>query len=117
MITPYRLCLSLLAAVALACPTPGQATGVASSLHVVPELLQQRYTISGYVRDAASSETLIGASITDTRTGVTVITNAYGFFSLTVPQGQLRLRIGQVGYKAEYREVVLHENTTLNTSH
>ncbi|MDO4715393.1 MAG: TonB-dependent receptor [Bacteroidales bacterium] len=116
MITPYRLCLSLLAAVALACPTPGQATGVASSLHVVPELLQQRYTISGYVRDAASSETLIGASITDTRTGVTVITNAYGFFSLTVPQGQLRLRIGQVGYKAEYREVVLHENTTLNIS-
>lgn len=74
----------------------------------------KRYTISGYVRDMGSSETLIGASITDTRSGATAMTNAYGFFSLTLPEGEVRLRIGQVGYEAQYHNLVLSENTTLH---
>lgn len=105
--------LALLAAVLGGCPLVGQAVPT-PALGVAQAPTQHRYTISGYVRDAASSETLIGASITDTRTGVTAVTNAYGFFSLTVSEGALRLRIGQVGYKADYRELTLSQNTTLN---
>src|SRR4051812_22848753 len=48
-------------------------------------IYSQKITISGYVKDAASKEALIGASVlnADSRAGTT--TNQYGFFSLTIP--------------------------------
>lgn len=45
----------------------------------------QTYTVSGYLRDAATGEALIGASLylPRLRTGTTA--NAYGFYSISLP--------------------------------
>lgn len=51
----------------------------------------QKQTISGYVEDAASGERLIGASVfpvQDLTRGTA--SNAYGFYSLTIPGGKVR---------------------------
>lgn len=65
-----------------------------------------KYTLSGTVRDAETGEELIGVSlqITDLQ-GVGMVTNEYGFFSLTIPAGQYTVLARYVGY-VEYRQTV-----------
>ncbi|MER3329364.1 MAG: carboxypeptidase-like regulatory domain-containing protein, partial [Candidatus Kapaibacterium sp.] len=49
---------------------------------------QEEYTLSGYVKDKSSGESLIGATITIKDTKLGAVTNAYGFYSLTLPKGK-----------------------------
>ncbi len=59
---------------------------------------EKRYTISGNIRDAGNGEDLIGAGviIAGTRTGT--VTNAYGFYSLSLPAGKYTLEFSYIGY-------------------
>ncbi len=57
-----------------------------------------KYTISGYIRDARSGETLITATIYDDARDVGTITNNYGFYSLTIPAGPTSLNVSYLGY-------------------
>ncbi len=61
----------------------------------------QQVTISGIVRDSGSREVLIGAYvyITELNTGTT--TNAYGFYSFTVPAGRHRIITASGGYRPD----------------
>ena len=61
-------------------------------------LSAQKYTVSGYVMDASSSETMISATIYDEINQCGTATNAYGFYTLTLPEGESRLRVSYVGY-------------------
>ena len=75
----------------------------------------ERYTISGYVREAVSRETLIGVNIylSDRKTGT--VTNTYGFFSLTLPAADsLELIVSYVGFTPEIVKVSFRKNTELN---
>ncbi len=72
----------------------------------------QRYTISGYVSDQKTSEKLIGASVYDTISKRGTITNAYGFYSLTLPEGKAVLIFSYVGYSPILWEVDV--NSTIN---
>ena len=77
----------------------------------------QNVTISGSVKDAANGEDLIGAIISvkeQPSKGST--TNAYGFYSLTLPAGSYTLRYQYVGYQTKEEAVTLNANTTLNVS-
>ena len=47
---------------------------------------QNKYSISGYVKDSLSSENLIGATVSLAGQHKGVSTNAYGFFSITLPR-------------------------------
>lgn len=72
-----------------------------------------RFTISGYVREAGSREALIGVNVylPGTTTGTT--TNTYGFYSLTLPaQDSLRLAFSFVGYESIAYTVSLRSNQT-----
>ncbi|MGA1977998.1 MAG: TonB-dependent receptor [Bacteroidales bacterium] len=61
---------------------------------------QVRYTISGYIRDAKTGEELIGAGIAVREIpSIGISTNAYGYYSLTVPQGKYTLNINFIGYE------------------
>ena len=83
------------------------------TLAVLPSFAQKR-TISGYVMDAASKETLIGATIFDKNSGKGCATNSYGFYTLTLNQGQVDLQISYVGYTQQNQTLDLKENITLN---
>lgn len=76
---------------------------------------QPRYTISGYIRDANTSETLIGASIQlkdDAGTGTRA--NSYGFYSLTLPEGEHDLVISHVGFQLSEFRIYLQADTAIN---
>ena len=56
-------------------------------------------TCSGFIRDAASGEALIGATLYNVKTGTGVVSNAYGFYSIEVPNGENQLQVRYVGYR------------------
>jgi hypothetical protein len=74
----------------------------------------KNFTISGNITDAKNGEELIGASVAvpDLKTGAT--TNAYGFYSLSLPPGTYKLEISYVGYEPIIKEVLLNQNIKLN---
>ena len=82
-------------------------------LTCVPALAQKR-TISGYVMDAASKETLIGATVVDKNSGKGCATNNYGFYTLTLDQGQVNLQVSYVGYTQQNMSFDLKENLSQN---
>ena len=59
-----------------------------------------RWTVSGHVRDA-QGETLINATVYDLTTRQGTMTNEYGYYSLTLPEGEHQLRITYVGYEQQ----------------
>ncbi len=75
----------------------------------------QKITISGYVKDEASKEALIGASIINPNTKTGTSANRYGFFSLTVPAADtIELIISYQGYKVQAKKIVAKENLQLD---
>jgi hypothetical protein len=75
---------------------------------------QEKYTLSGYVREAGSGEALVGATVFLQGTQLGSYTNEYGFYSLTVPQGEYILLVSYVGYEAQEIPVSLTEARRLN---
>ncbi|MFZ4262684.1 TonB-dependent receptor [Sphingobacterium sp. HJSM2_6] len=71
---------------------------------------QEKVTLSGYIKDANSGETLIGAVIRITELKTSSYTNNYGFYSLTVPSGTYNLDISYQGYQGLSKVVTLNEN-------
>lgn len=61
-----------------------------------------RLTLSGYLRDKASGETMVGATVTLVNANGQVVgganSNEYGFYSLSVERGQYTLRVQYIGY-------------------
>src|SRR5664279_1366592 len=75
------------------------------------------YTISGYVREATSGESLIGVNIYLPDHKIGTVSNTYGFYSLTLPETDtIGLVISYVGFISENIKVTLHKNIELNIS-
>jgi hypothetical protein len=73
----------------------------------------QNVTLSGYIRDAASGEELISASIVnESRQGT--VTNIYGFYSLTLPAGEYTFTISYIGYETMTKRINLNASQTVN---
>jgi hypothetical protein len=68
-------------------------------------------TIAGYVRDDQTREPLPGVSIfLEENTGIGVVTDQFGYFSLTLPKGKHTLNIQSRGKKDAIRHVVLYSD-------
>ena len=77
---------------------------------------QDNYTISGYVQDESSGESLIGVSIYDKNTYKGTTTNQYGFYSLTLPKGQYDIIFSFIGFKSIEKKLDLSKDLRLNIS-
>ncbi|MRH99370.1 TonB-dependent receptor plug domain-containing protein [Kriegella sp. EG-1] len=75
---------------------------------------QESYTLSGTISDVSNGETLFGASVFLKGTTLGVITNEYGFYSLTAPKGEYTLNISYLGYTEINKEVSLNSNQKLD---
>ncbi|MCK0136767.1 TonB-dependent receptor [Arenibacter sp. S6351L] len=60
---------------------------------------QERFTLSGTITEIASNETLIGVTVAVPSLSTGVITNEYGFYSITLPKGSYELQISSLGYQ------------------
>ncbi len=74
-----------------------------------------RHTISGIVKDIKNGETLTGAIVfTKEVSSQGTASNPYGFFSLTLPDGEYHLIMQYVGYEAETLLINLKADTVVN---
>ncbi len=75
-----------------------------------------RYTISGYISDAASGENLIGANAFEKTSLQGTSSNTYGFYSLTLPatSDSTTIIYSYVGYQPQAVSLVLTQDTTIN---
>ena len=74
----------------------------------------QSYTISGYVYDAESGESLISATIYLPDEDVGTVSNIYGFYSLTHDAGPKSLDFSYIGYETKRVELDLRQDTSFN---
>jgi hypothetical protein len=88
---------------------------VLAVIFFLPSFAQNKYTISGSIRDAKNGEELIGATVSIKELpGVGAATNAYGFFSLTIPKGKYTLLGHYVGYNEFSQEINLDSSRSIN---
>lgn len=81
---------------------------------VVLKRKPKQVTVSGFVRDKRSAESLIGASVYEAHSRVGTASNNFGFFSLTLPGGDITVRASYIGYTSRlYNFTDLDRDTVL----
>ncbi len=74
----------------------------------------KRYSISGYIRDAANGEELIGATILVKELTQGSTTNSYGYYSVSLVPGKYTIVFSYLGYSNQERIVNLNQNVILS---
>ena len=77
--------------------------------------VRRRHTLSGYVRDKGG-ESLINATVYDLTHSIGTTTNEYGFFSITLPEGDHQIRFSYVGYADKVEKINLSKDIHYNMS-
>lgn len=75
---------------------------------------QNKFTLTGYIKDSVSEETMIGATISINGQAKGVSSNQYGFYSITLPAGKYTVSCSFVGYQPRRAEIELSANTRFN---
>jgi hypothetical protein len=75
---------------------------------------QKKYTISGYAKDIQNGETLIGATITVAGNSKGITSNQYGFYSITLLEGNYELTCSYAGYQPKATEIKLDTDQQLD---
>lgn len=83
---------------------------------LITAFAQEKHTISGYVKEAETGEYLIGATVYIQETMQGTSTNQYGFYSLTISEGEYTLDISFLGLESERQKLNLSEDKRINAS-
>ena len=75
---------------------------------------QEKFTLSGTISDSKNNETLIGVNVNVKGTKMFTSSNEYGFYSLTLPEGEFEISISYVGYETVEEKIVLNKNIKKN---
>ncbi|MDR2928100.1 MAG: TonB-dependent receptor [Cytophagaceae bacterium] len=87
---------------------------VISATSTLAQNIQQKHTVSGYLKDSLTTENLIGATIYNRADFAGTSTNQYGFYSLTLPEGSVELSYSFVGYDTHTVQLHLVHDTVIN---
>ena len=77
-------------------------------------LAQNKITISGYITDHKSAETIIGATVYDSETQRGTATNVFGFYSITLNAGKHNLTYSYVGCQPQTVSFDAKRDTVIN---
>ena len=86
------------------------------TLFLIPFIVcsQNRYTLSGYVKDSISGETLIGSTISVAGLSKGITSNSYGFFSISLNAGTYTFVCSNVGYITQVKKIDLSGDVQFN---
>ncbi len=70
--------------------------------------------ISGFIKDAANGEALIGATVYIKELGSGTVSNVYGFYSLSLAVGTYTIEYSFIGYQKVEKQVVVKDRQTIN---
>lgn len=74
----------------------------------------QKYTLSGTISEAATSETLLSVNVIIPELATGTLSNEYGFYSITLPAGTYKVTYTTIGFKEITKTVVLDKNVKLD---
>lgn len=77
-------------------------------------MAQEKYSISGTVKDQSSGETLFGASVYIKDSSIGTTTNEYGFYSITTPEGNYTLIVSYLGFDEITKEIVIDSDQKID---
>lgn len=78
-------------------------------------MAQQTYSVSGTVKDKKNGELLIGVSVKVSEApSINVVANEYGFYSLSLPEGNYTIIISNPGYKDFEQQIKVDQNIKLD---
>ena len=77
-------------------------------------IAQNKFTISGYVKDNHTQEDLIGAYVLEKQSESATSSNVYGFYSLTLEEGASELIVSYIGYSPKVINIELKSDTIIN---
>ncbi|MCO5723861.1 TonB-dependent receptor [Robiginitalea marina] len=95
-------------------PFPGISLSIFLFFSAFTVFPQARYTLSGTITEANSNETLIGVSILVPELRAGAVTNEYGFYSLSLPEGTYEVVISYLGYRDIRKTVSFDSNQRLD---
>ena len=84
------------------------------SMIIIQMIHAQDFTISGRITDAASGEALIGVAIYLEDASAGDVSNEYGFYSLSLPQGEQKVLFSYLGYETVAKSINLKQNSNIN---
>jgi hypothetical protein len=89
-------------------------TGILFFLGLINSQAQNKFTLSGTVRDKASGEEIIGATIRIAELPkIGISTNEYGFFSLTLEPGNYTFITSYIGYEDNIEKINLQSTQSI----
>jgi hypothetical protein len=77
---------------------------------------QSKVTISGFIKDATSNEKIIGASIFIQELQIGTNSNAYGFYTITIPSGKYSVQYSHIGFSGQEAELDASNNISKDIS-
>lgn len=80
-----------------------------------PVLAEKKVTLSGFITDGDTGESLLGANVyvkSDPTRGT--VTNSYGFFSFSLEPGKYTFAFSYLGYTTLEKEIELYEDKRVN---
>ncbi|MEO7530380.1 MAG: carboxypeptidase-like regulatory domain-containing protein, partial [Sediminibacterium sp.] len=75
---------------------------------------QEKFTFNGYIKDSLTGETLIGANLNIRSEGKGIVSNQYGFFSITLKKSSYLITCSFIGYQTKEVIVRLADNIQQN---
>ncbi|MDC1063189.1 TonB-dependent receptor [Flavobacteriales bacterium] len=75
---------------------------------------QEKFTLSGFVSDKNNGENIIGVNIFCKELKQGVVSNTYGFYSLTLPAGNYEISFSYIGYKTQVHNLKLDKDIQKN---
>lgn len=75
---------------------------------------QEKFTLSGFVSDKNNGENIIGVNIFCKELKQGVVSNTYGFYSLTLPAGNYEISFSYIGYKSQVYNLNLEKDIQKN---
>jgi len=84
---------------------------------LLPSSAQQSFTVSGFISDSNTGENLIGATVSiKDKPSILTASNAYGFYSITLPAGNYQIVSQYMGYSMQVQSVDLKKSAKINFS-
>lgn len=68
------------------------------------------WTIHGHILDKASGEALMGATVQIPSLKMGIVTNQYGFYSISVSEGDYQMQVSNAGYQTKLEMVHLNKD-------
>jgi hypothetical protein len=84
-----------------------------SCLFIVQGFSQNKHTVSGYVLATSNGEAIPFANVGIEGKTMGASTNAYGYFSFTLPEGSYKLKVSNLGYKTKFLDLNLIQNLSI----